>query len=126
MVAKTKTASSTESNLEENRVLMGETDRTFMTMFSDTVRRARPAAFWMAGALIVLTMTFALLGWMNGRPLGVRRADVAMVQMQPVPEGPGLPTFSRTGQYAARPLSEIEAFIPDPLPHSVGNGTVRR
>ena len=77
---------------------------------------------WVAGLVLVVTMSFAILGWINGRPLHVQRTDVAMVQMRAVPEGPGVVDFSRTNREGTIPLSLIEAFIPDPLPHSVWQG----
>jgi hypothetical protein len=45
-----------------------------------------------------------------------------MVQLQAIPEGPGAYSFGRNGQKGTLPLSLIEAFIPDPLPHSVWQG----
>jgi hypothetical protein len=91
-------------------------------MSGDTVRRVLPLTFGVAGVVLVLTMPLAILGWINGRPLGVRRADITMVQMQPVSEGSPAPPFSRTGQRGTYPLSKIEGFIPEPLPHSVWQG----
>jgi hypothetical protein len=93
-----------------------------MMTFAEEARRVLPTLLWVAGLVLVVTMSFALLGWINGRPLHDRRTDVAMVGFQPMPEGPVAPPFSRTGQVATRPLTEIEAFIPDPLPHSVWQG----
>jgi hypothetical protein len=91
-------------------------------MINDARRRALRRSVWVASVLLIMAAPFAFLGWVNGRPLDVHRADVAMIQIRPVPEGPGSYSFSRSGQKGTRPLSEIEAFISDPLPHSVWQG----
>src|SRR6266487_154472 len=93
-------------------------------MFADKAwaRRASRVSLRLAGAALLVMTPFAFLGWVNGRSLDIHRADIAMIQRQPIPEGPVAQPFSRSGQKGTFPLREIEAFIPDPVPHSVWQG----
>jgi hypothetical protein len=45
-----------------------------------------------------------------------------MIQMQPIPEGAVGYPYSRSGKINTLSLSQIERYIPDPLPHSVWQG----
>jgi hypothetical protein len=85
-------------------------------------RRASQVSAWVVGSALLLMTPFAFLGWVNGRSLDVHRADIAMLQIQPIPEGAVGEPYSRTGQKGTLPLSQIERYIPDPLPHSVWQG----
>ncbi len=89
--------------------------------FTNTTLRARRASGWVARAALLVMTLFAFLGWVNGRSLDVHRADIALIQMQPIPEGAVGYPYSRSGQ-GMYSLSQIERYIPDPLPHSVWQG----
>jgi hypothetical protein len=83
--------------------------------------RERRLGFLAVGALIVLAGV-ALIA-RTPHPVirtfpnpGAGRADVVRLRTVYIPEGPITPPFERVPTGFSRPLSEIEAFIPDPLP----------
>lgn len=79
-------------------------------------------------AVIVLLVAAAAvwIGYAKSRPLDTHREDIKSVEIQPNPEGPPGPVFTRQpnpdGDSLSQPFSAIAGFIPDPLPHTVWQG----
>ena len=66
------------------------------------------------GASGVLTPVFS-------RPLPISvNGGVATIDIQPVPEGPQL-RFERIPRNGSKPVSQIDQFVPDPLPPAMNN-----
>jgi hypothetical protein len=98
-----------------------------MTQDRTEARRVPSRIVWAIGVTLVLTLVLtvplAAFGFVNGRPLDVGRADVAGVDRQSLPMGPGIPGYSSTAPVDRRHLlAKIDQFIPDPLPHPVWQG----
>jgi hypothetical protein len=80
----------------------------------------------LAVIVLLIAAASAWVGYAKSRPLDVDREDFKSVEVQPNPEGPPGPVFTRRPEAdrgsLSQPLSAITRIIPDPLPHTVWQG----
>ena len=73
-----------------------------------------------------LALVAAALTYMRSRPLDVHVADISKLEIEPFPEGPPGPTFTREPVQEHTTfvfeLKRLEPFIPDPLPNTAWQG----
>jgi hypothetical protein len=73
-----------------------------------------------------LALVAAAVVFMRSRPLDVHVADISSLEIDPYPEGPPGPTFSREPVAEDTSLvfdmKRVEPFIPDPLPNTAWQG----
>jgi hypothetical protein len=76
--------------------------------------------------LVGLALLAAAVVYMRSRPLDVHAADISKLEIDPFPEGPPGPTFTREPVKKDATflfdLNPVEAFIPDPLPNTAWQG----
>jgi hypothetical protein len=76
-------------------------------------------------ALAALGVVVAFVTFARSRSLDVHVQDIESVAIDPYPEGPPGPTFTRGPRPSAAfyyPLEQLEPFIPDPLPNTAWQG----
>lgn len=96
------------------------------TLGRDVSRGGEVLKRGVAAIVLLLLAAAAWIGYVKSRPLDIHRAAIKSVEVQPDPEGPPGPVFTRAPDpdrgALSQPFSAIAEFIPDPLPHSVWQG----
>lgn len=76
--------------------------------------------------LVGLALVAAAAVYMRSRPFDVDVADISKLEIDPFPEGPPGPTFTREPVQEDATflfdLNLVEPFIPDPLPNTAWQG----
>lgn len=75
-------------------------------------------------ALVAFGLVAVAVAYMRNRPLDVHVSDILRLEIQPYPEGPPGPVFTREGGPGNGEgqllfgLDRVERYIPDPLPQA--------
>jgi hypothetical protein len=81
-------------------------------------------------SLAALGLVVAMVTYARTRPLDVHVEDILRLEMEPYPEGPLGPIFTREphgkDETYTFDLGVIERFIPDPLPNTAWQGLLCR
>lgn len=77
-------------------------------------------------SLAALGVVVALVTYARSRPLDVHVEDILRLEIEPYPEGPPGPDFTREphgkDETYVFDLHRVERFIPDPLPNTAWQG----
>jgi len=81
-------------------------------------------------AIVALGVVLVSVSYARGRPLDVHVEDILRLEMEPYPEGPPGPTYTREphgkDDTFTFDLRLVERFIPDPLPNTTWQGLLCR